>query len=129
MFSGIRKIGRRGVFNPLSRAALITWGWNYRHEILRWGRTLWNELIGRADVDAARTVRAGRVLASIAGEERLRNAPQLKQVTMNGDVVDLRVEPGWSELPRVIDRVRAVKGITGVTVNGNAVATVSARSA
>lgn len=129
MFSGIRKFGRRGVFNPLSRAALITWGWNYRHEILRWGRTLWNELVGREGVDTGRAVRTGRVLAAIASEERLRNAPQLKQVTMNGDVVDLRVEPGWTELPRVIDRVRSVKGIVGVTVNGNEVTTASARPA
>lgn len=122
MLSGIRSLGRRGVLNPLSRAALITWGWNYRHEIMRWGRTLWHELVGRDGVDAARAVRTGKVLASIAGEERLRNAPQLKQVTMHGDVVDLRVSPGWSELPRVIDRVRRVKGVSGVTVNGNEVA-------
>lgn len=128
MLSGIRRFGRRGVFNPLSRAALITWAWNYRHEILRWGRTLWNELVGRDGVDAGRAVRTGRVLVSIASEERLRNAPQLKHVAINGDVVDLRVEPGWSELPRVIDRVRKVKGITGVTVNGNEVATASSRS-
>ena len=104
--------------------ALITWGWNYRHEIMRWGRTLLSELTG-GSIDPSRTVRTGRVLASIAGEERLRNAPQLKQVRLDGDVVDLEVESGWTELPRVIDRVRRIKGITGVTVNGTEVATAT----
>jgi hypothetical protein len=124
MFSGLFKFGRRGVLNPLGRAALITWGWNYRHEILRWIRTLVSELTGRS-IDLNRTVRTGRVLASIAGEERLRNAPQLKQVRLVDDVVDLEVESGWTELPRVIDRVRRVKGVNGVTVNGTEIATAT----
>jgi len=114
------------LFNPLGRAAIITWGWNYRHEILRWGRSLWNELVSRSGgVDANRALRTGKVLVAIAGEERLRNAPQLKQVTMHGDVVDLEAESGWTELPRVIDKVRKVKGVTGVTVNGSEVATAT----
>ncbi len=129
MFSGLFKFGRRGALNPLGRAAMITWGWNYRHEILRWVRTLASELTG-GSIDRSRTVLTGRVLASIAGEERLRNAPQLKQVRLDGDVVDLQVESGWTELPRVIDRVRRVKGVNGVTVNGTEVATATvARSA
>lgn len=127
MFSSIRKFGRRGVFNPLSRAALITWAWNYRHELLRWGRTLYNELVGRKEgVDTARAVRTGRVLMAIASEERLRNAPELKQVTMHDGVVDLKVKSGWSELPRVIDRVRGVNGVNSVTVNGAEVTSATA---
>lgn len=128
LFSGMRKFTRRGLFNPLSRAALITWMWNYRHEILRWGRSLWNELVARGGgVDPARAVRTGKVLATIASEEHLRNAPQLKKVTIHGDTVDLEVDSGWGELTRVIDKVRRVNGVTGVTVNGAEIVSTTAR--
>lgn len=128
MISGLRALTRRGVFNPISRAAIIAWAWGYRHEVLRWGRSLWNEVVGRDDgVDAGRAVRTGRVLVAIAIEEELRNAPELKQVTMNGDVVDLKVKAGWRQLPLLVEKVQRVKGITGVTVNGTEVASVSAR--
>jgi len=128
MIRALRGLTRRGVMNPLGRAAIATWAWNYRHEVLRWGRTLLHELIGRDDVDPGRTLRTGRVLMAIAAEDRLRNAPQLRQVTINGDVVDLQVEPGWRELPHVVDKVSRVKGVTGVTVNGAELTVVSAKS-
>lgn len=130
MISGIRKLTKRGLLNPLGRAAIVTWAWNYRHEIMRWGRSLWNELVGRGGgVDAGRALRTGKVLMALAGEEQLRNAPQLKQVTIHGDVVDLEVESGWTELPRVVDKVRNVKGISGVTVNGAEIALATSRPA
>lgn len=128
MISGLRALTRRGVFNPLSRAAIIAWAWGYRHEVMRWGRSLWNELIGRdGGVDPVRALRTGRLLVAIAYDDELRNAPELKQVTINDDVVDLKVKSGWRELPRLIDKVQSVKGITGVTVNGSEVTTVKAR--
>lgn len=127
MISGLRALTRRGVFNPISRAAIIAWAWGYRHEVLRWGRSLWNELTGREEgVDPGRALRTGRVLVAIAYEDELRNASELKQVTMNGDVVDLKVKAGWRHLPLLVDKVQSVKGITGVTVNGAEVTTVKA---
>lgn len=127
MISGLRALTRRGVFNPISRAAIIAWVWGYRHEVLRWGRTLWNELLGREDgVDPARALRTGRLLVAIAYEDELRNAPELKQVTIDGDVVDLKVKPGWRHLPLLVDKVQGVKGIRAVTVNGAEVTSVRA---
>jgi hypothetical protein len=123
----IRSLTKRGLFNPVARAAIISWAWGYRHEFLRWGRSLWNDLITRKDLDPNRALRTARVLVSIASEERLRNASELKQVTITDGVVDLRVKSGWRDLPLLVDRVRAVKGVQGVTVNGTEVATVSSR--
>ncbi len=123
----IRSLTKRGLFNPLARAAIISWLWRYRHEFLRWGRSLWMELLGRDDrISATRALRVGHLLMAIAGDDKLRNAPELKRVGLTGGVVDLQVKTGWRELPRLLDRVRSVKGITGVTVNGTEVATVTA---
>ena len=123
----IRSLTKRGLFNPVARAAIISWLWRYRHEFLRWGRSLWMELLGRDDrISPGRALRVGHLLMAIAGDDKLRNAPELKRVGLTGGVVDLQVKTGWRELPRLLDRVRSVKGITGVTVNGTEVATVTA---
>jgi hypothetical protein len=106
------------LLNPVSRVALATFAWNHRHEILRWGRTLYDQLVGRTDVSPARAVRTGKVLLAIASDDRLRNAKQLRKVTMVGDTVDLTVDERWSLLPRLVDRVRSVDGVGVVTVNG-----------
>ena len=55
---------------------------------------------------------------AIASDEALRNAPELRRVSLHGDVVDLDVDQRWSELPRLIDRVKRVSGIRSVVVNG-----------
>jgi hypothetical protein len=48
-------------------------------------------------------------------------------VSISGDVVDLQVKPGWRHLPLLLDRVRGIKGVEGVVVNGTEVATATAR--
>jgi hypothetical protein len=109
---------RLAIFNPVSRVALATLAWKHRHEILRWGRSLYEQLIGRRDVSPAKAVKIGRVLLAIAGDDELRNAPQLRRVSMRGDVVELDVDGRWSALPRLIDRVERVRGVRSVVVNG-----------
>ena len=104
--------------NPASRAALAAYAWKHRHEVLRWGRSLYEQLIGKRDVSPARAVQVGRVLASIASDDALRNARELRRVGLRGDVVELDVDDRWSELPRLIQRVRRVKGVGSVVVNG-----------
>jgi hypothetical protein len=114
----LSRFGPKALLNPFSRAALATFAWKHRHEVLRWGRTLYDQVVGRTDVSPANAARTGRILYAIASDDRLRNAKQLRRVTAIDGAVDLEVEPGWSELPRLVDRVRAVKGVEQVTVNG-----------
>ena len=119
MFSLLRKAATpRWVLNPVSRMALITFAWNHRHEVFRWGRSLWEQLIGRGDVSPQRALRTGMLLYAIASEESLRNAKQLRKVTMVDDTVDLAVDERWSELDRLVERVWSVKGVRTITVNG-----------
>lgn len=114
----LSKLRPTALLNPFSRIALATFAWNHRHEIMRWGRTLYDQLVGRTDVSPARALRTGRLLFAIASDDQLRNAKQLRKVTMLDDTVDLTVDDEWSLLPRLLDRVRAVKGVGHVTVNG-----------
>ena len=106
------------LLNPISRVALASFAWNHRHEILRWGRSLYDQLVGRTDVSPARALRTGQLLYAIASDEKLRNAKQLRKVTMIGDEVDVTVDESWKELPRLVERVERVKGVRNITVNG-----------
>lgn len=109
----------RSLLNPVSRMALMTFAWNHRHEVLRWGRTLYDQLvIGRSDVSPATAVRTGKVLFAVASDAELRNAKELRKVTMVDGVVDLHVDESWQRLPRLIHHVRSVKGVEQVLVNG-----------
>ena len=107
------------LFNPMSRIALATFAWNHRHEVLRWGRSLYEQLIGRRDVSPARAVLIGRVLFAIASDDELRNAPELRRVSLRDDVVDLDVDARWPRLDRLVERVSRVDGVGSVVVNGN----------
>ena len=107
------------LLNPVSRIALASFAWNHRHEILRWGRSLYDQLIGRTDVSPARALRTGQLLYAIASDEKLRNAKQLRKVTMIGDDVDVTVDESWKELPRLVERLARVKGVRQITVNGH----------
>jgi hypothetical protein len=108
----------RSLLTPLSRMALMTFAWNHRHEIGRWGRSLYDQLVERTDISPARAVRTGRLLFAIASDDELRNAKQLRKVTLVDDAVDLDVDDRWSALPRLVARVQAVPGVAHVSVNG-----------
>jgi hypothetical protein len=108
----------KSLLNPVSRMALATFAWNHRHEILRWGRTLYDQVVGRSDVSPARAVRTGSLLFAIASDAQLRNAKELRKVTMADDDVDLDVDERWPLLPKLIEKVRSVKGVRHVSVNG-----------
>jgi hypothetical protein len=108
----------RSLLNPVTRVAVATFLWAHRHEILRWGRSLYEQLIRQADRSPTKAMRTGRLLYVIASDAQLRDAKELRKVTMDGDVVNLEVDDYWSQLPRLMDRVRSVKGVQDVTVNG-----------
>ena len=102
--------------NPVARTAVLTFAWNHRHEIYRWGRSLWNELFGRSGLSPARTLRTGQVLLAVAADPRLRNAPELRKVTLHGDVVELDVDARWELLPTLVERIERVKGVERVVL-------------
>src|SRR4051794_27490442 len=77
-------LSSKTLLNPITRTALAAFAWRHRHEILRWGRTLYDQVIGRSETSPARAVRTGQVLYAIAADHRLRDAKQLKKVTMVG---------------------------------------------
>jgi hypothetical protein len=129
MTSLLSRLWPRRLLIPVSRVALATFAWNHRHEILRWGRSLYDQLIGRTDVSPGRAVRTGKVLFVIASDDALRNAKQLRKVTMVGDVVDLEVDETWPLLPRLVDRVWRVNQVRHVTINGAPARPIVARSA
>jgi hypothetical protein len=118
---GMSVVGK--VLNPrafLTRTAISAFLWTHRHEILRWGRSLYDQVVGHSGTSPARAARTGRLLYTIAVDAKLRDAKQLRKVTMNGDDVELDVDERWSELPRLLDHVRSVKGVRHVFVNGKA---------
>ena len=108
----------RSLLNPVTRVAVATLLWSHRHEILRWGRSLYEQLIRQADKSPSRAMRTSRLLYVIASDDQLRDARQLRKVTLDGDAVNLEVDDYWSQLPRLLDRVRSVKGIRTVSING-----------
>jgi len=122
-----RAFNPRNMIRGMSRTAMMAFVWSHRHEILRWGRSLYEQVVGRSDVSPARAARTGRLLFTIASDQRLRDAKQLRKVTMTGDDVELEVDERWKELPRLVEHVRSVKGVRHVFVNGKpeAIATAS----
>jgi hypothetical protein len=102
----------------MSRVAIMTFVWAHRHEVLRWGRSLSDQLITQRQLGPAKLARIGSLLATIAVRDDLRNAPQLRKVTLHGDRVDLDVDERWALLPTLVSRVRGVKGVREIRVNG-----------
>jgi hypothetical protein len=106
------------LLNPVSRAALMAFVWKHRHEVLRWGRSLYVQFVADRDVNPARAARTGKLLFTIASHPELRDARELRKVSLQGDVVDLDVDRRWRLLPDLIRRVEGIKGINEVRVNG-----------
>jgi hypothetical protein len=116
---GVRSLlGPRSMLNPVSRLAVATFAWKHRHEILRWGRSLYEQLMRRHDLSPVRAARVASVLFAVASDASLRDAPELRRVALVGDTVDLEVDERWPQLPRLVERVRRIKGVREVHVNG-----------
>jgi hypothetical protein len=112
-----RPLRLRSLFNPFTRVAIATFAWNHRHEILRWGRSLYEQVVGRSDLSPRNVLRTGRVLVAIASDSRFRDARELRRVDLRDGVVHLDVDDRWRELPRLVEHLRGIDGIDAVTVN------------
>jgi hypothetical protein len=110
----------RSLLNPFTRAAIATFAWNHRHEILRWGRSMYEQVVGRSDLSPAHALRIGRVLAAITADERFRDARELRRVTLRDGVVDLDVDERWRQLRPLVERLEGIDGVEAVTVNRTA---------
>ena len=58
--------------NPVTRVAIMTFVWAHRHEVLRWGRSLYDQLVTRRDLGPKRIARVASLLITIASREELR---------------------------------------------------------
>lgn len=109
---------RRLLFNPFTRMAIVTWAWNRRHEIKRWGLSLYNEIAGSGKVDPARLQQIAQVLWNVSKDPKLGNAKELRAVRLVGNKIEADVEPDWVYTSRLVNRLSTVRGITDVEVRG-----------
>jgi hypothetical protein len=121
VLKSVRRFTGKYVVSPFTRTAIMAFLWTHRHEVLRWGRSLWEHL-ARRDLEPAAAMRTARVLFAVASDERFRDAKQLRRVTMANGVVDLQVQRRWALLPALVESVAAVNGVLDVTVNGQSYA-------
>jgi hypothetical protein len=97
---------------------MITWGWNHRHEIKRWGRSLWNELTSPAPISPSRVSLIGKVLWAVTKDRDLSNAKQLRGIHLSGDVVELDVDRRWNRTARLVSLLQGVDGVREVRIRG-----------
>jgi|GEM_PF-7023346 len=109
---------RRLLINPFSRMALATWAWNRRHELKRWGLSLYNEIAGSGKVDPARLQQIGQVLWNVSKDPKLGNAKELRAVRLIGNSIEADIEPDWVYAERLRNRLSTVKGIADVSIRG-----------
>jgi hypothetical protein len=113
MFRAVRTFA-----NPFTRTALIAFAWSNRQTILRWGRSLFEELRRPGRIEPGRLVLIGKVLWAITRDERLARSTKLRHVTLTGSTVVVDVAPGWQGGARLVDELSRIDGITAVTDRG-----------
>jgi hypothetical protein len=105
----------RVMANPFSRTAMIAFAWSNRHTILRWGRSLWNELRQPGRIEPARLMLIGRILWAITRNDRLANSNKLRHVGLDGSTVVVDAAPGWEGGARLVDELSQIDGVTAIT--------------
>jgi hypothetical protein len=101
----------RKLTNPFTRTAVLAFAWTHRHEILRWGRSLWAELTRPGRIEPSRLSTIAQVLWKIAGDESLSRSKKLRSVRLDGDVLVLDTARGWRGTPVLVSRLQDVSGI------------------
>jgi hypothetical protein len=102
----------RTIANPFTRTALIAFTWSQRRTILRWGRSLWNELREPRRIDPTRLMLIGKVLWAITREEQFAQARQLRHVRLDGTTLVVDAAPGWKGTARLVDELSEIEGIS-----------------
>ena len=103
-----------GLARPFTRTAMIAFAWAHRQTILRWGRSLWNELRAPRRIDTARLMLISKVLWAITREEQLAQARQLRVVRLDGTNLVIDATPGWKGTARLVDHLEEINGISAI---------------
>jgi hypothetical protein len=106
----------RRVLRPFTRTAILLWAWKRRHEILRWGRSIWTELRSPEPISPSRLKTLGTILWKVSQDSQLTNAAELRSVTLVGDVVEVDVDPSWRHTPRLVSELQAIPGVAEVSL-------------
>lgn len=101
--------------NPLTRTAMIAFVWSHRRTIMRWGRSFWNELRHPGRIDPKRLTLIGQVLWTITSDERLANARQLRNVSLDGTTLVVDASSGWNGTAQLVDQLSKIKGVGAIT--------------
>lgn len=110
----------RRLTNPFTRTAVLAFAWTHRHEILRWGRSLWAELTRPGRIEPARLATIAQVLWKVTSDESLSRSKKLRGVRLDGDVLVLDTARGWRGTPVLVSRLHDVRGVSRV-VDGSGV--------
>lgn len=100
----------------MGRTAIVKLLWAHRHDMSRWGRSLWSEVRNPDGVSPARLATIGRVLVAITSDEKVSSAGELRQVRLVDDTIVLDVAPGWERARSVSDRLLQIKGVRQVMI-------------
>jgi hypothetical protein len=98
----------------LTRTAVLVFAWQHRHEILRWGRTIWAELTRPGKIQPTRLALLGQILWVITSDESIARSKHLKAVRLDGDVLTLDTTRGWQGTPMLVARLGDVRGVSRI---------------
>ena len=111
------RVLRRALY-PFTRTAVLAFVWTHRHEILRWGRSLYAEITGPGGVTPARLSTIAQVLWKVTSNQKLSRSHHLKSVRLDGDTLVLDVDPGWRGTPKLVSELSEVNGVRRVVNRG-----------
>ncbi|HEY3485688.1 MAG TPA: hypothetical protein VGK49_09900 [Ilumatobacteraceae bacterium] len=96
---------------PFTRTAVLAFVWAHRHEIMRWGRSLYAEITGPGGVTPSRLSTIAQVLWRVTNKQDLSRSRHLKSVRLDGDTLVLDVDPGWRGTPKLVSELSEVNGV------------------
>lgn len=109
-----------------ARPLVLALLWGRRHTILLWWRTLRHELRREGKVDRRRLVTLATALARVTGDGRLSNAPELRRLTLDGDVLRADVDDNWARRGVLRATLGAVEGVNVVRLGAHEGTTATA---
>jgi len=104
----------RAPFMLLRRPAWWLLAWSQRHTLALWGRSLRAEAQRGRPVDVIRARRLVSTLLRVTTDPRLSNAPELRSLELDGDVVVAHTDEHWSKRPMLTSVLTGVSHVNEV---------------